>query len=177
MKSNNSVRADGLRAPSSRHQIWGQAAPTAPFGFPNLWKITAYMRLLLRYIAIGQLRHCVSRCHFLAGPDSSSCGGSNTLRAPPPTKSWRGSRPLAPPGFRATGHGLWCIHQGSVAQLVNRNLLLSYLLFSIFIWFFADVPHVLKNLRNHVLDDGLYLPKEPGSLERVIVLDKPMLLR
>ncbi|KAF0291149.1 Transposable element P transposase [Amphibalanus amphitrite] len=43
------------------------------------------------------------------------------------------------------------------------------------IWFFADVPHVLKNIRNHVLDDGLYLPKEPGSTEKVIVLDKLIL--
>ncbi|KAF0297805.1 Transposable element P transposase [Amphibalanus amphitrite] len=25
------------------------------------------------------------------------------------------------------------------------------------VWFFADVPHCLKNLRNHILDDGLYL--------------------
>ena len=27
---------------------------------------------------------------------------------------------------------------------------------SIRIWFMADVPHLLKNVRNHVLDQGLY---------------------
>ena len=72
------------------------------------------MRLLLTNIATGQLRHCVSRCHFLADHDSSTCGGSDTLRAPPhQPKSWRGSAPASPPGSRASvqTHDIQtCIH-------------------------------------------------------------------
>ena len=49
---------------------------------------------------------------------------------------------------------------------------LTYILFFSHIWFFADVPHALKNIRNHVLDDGLYLPQQSGTRP---VLDKALL--
>ena len=42
------------------------------------------------------------------------------------------------------------------------------------IWFFADVPHALKNIRNHVLDDGLYLPPPAGTADTP-VLDRALL--
>ena len=31
------------------------------------------------------------------------------------------------------------------------------------IWFFAYVPHALKRIQNHVVDDGLYLPPPAGD--------------
>ena len=78
----------------------GRAAHTAPSLFLRILHITAYMRLLLAYIAIGQPRYCVStqqvsllsRSLFL----ELGGGGSNTLRVPQ-AKSWRRSVPASPP--------------------------------------------------------------------------------
>ena len=43
------------------------------------------------------------------------------------------------------------------------------------IWFFADVPHVMKNIRSHVLDDGLYL-SGPRTADETPVLDRSLLM-
>ena len=37
------------------------------------------------------------------------------------------------------------------------------------IWFFADVPHALQNIRNHVRDDGLYLTPPAGTADTPVL--------
>ncbi|KAF0289264.1 hypothetical protein FJT64_001295 [Amphibalanus amphitrite] len=39
------------------------------------------------------------------------------------------------------------------------------------VWFFADVPHCMKNLRNHILDDGLHLSRGDDRGEPVVDAD------
>lgn len=44
------------------------------------------------------------------------------------------------------------------------------------VWFFADIPHVLKNVRNHILDDGLYIGVRDLDNNRPVI-DKALMVK